>query len=75
MANSDKFVSNIALIDTVKDCPLLWDSKSETFLFNKDVEKKKAKWTKLVQKFGVSAGVLFCLTHNTNTWKRLLSVE
>ena len=50
---SHKFASNVALIDGVKSCPLLRNSELDEY---KDVEKK-AKRTKLVHKFNVSAGM------------------
>jgi len=47
------FVSNVALIEAVKNCPMLWDSGVDEY---KDVEQKKAKWLQLSEKFGVSPG-------------------
>jgi len=56
MAASDEFLSNIALIECVKNCSIMWDSRIGEY---KDADKRTAKWTELAQKFrlfGVSAG-------------------
>jgi len=49
-ANDDKFVSNIALIESLKNCSILRHSRIAE---DKDIEKKEAKWTELAQKFGL----------------------
>jgi len=55
MAAGDEFLSNIALIECVKNCSIMWDSRIGEY---KDADKRTAKWTELAQKFrlfGVSA--------------------
>ena len=54
-AKDDEFVSNIASIESVKNCSILRYSKIENRKIEeyKDIERKKAKWPELAQKFGL----------------------
>ena len=55
-ANDDEFVSNIALIESVKNwknCCILWESRIEEY---KVIEKKTANWTKLAQNLRLFVG-------------------
>ena len=56
LANDDEFVSNIALIESVKNwknCCILWESRIEEY---KVIEKKTANWAKLAQNLRLFVG-------------------